>query len=67
VTTYATAPNRQGFEEFHLGLSPRQAWGVNLDLASQIEINVTQVRIMPDYELIDDWRKWTIIPAIQHL
>jgi len=46
---------------------PRQAWVVNLDFSGQMEINGTQVRMMPYYELIDDGGKWTIIPAAQNL
>lgn len=39
---------------------PRQAWVVNLGFSGQMEINGTQVRIMPYYELIDDWKNLTI-------
>lgn len=32
---------------------PSQAWVVNLDLFTQLQINDTQVRILPYYHLMD--------------
>ena len=42
---------------------PHQAWLVNLDLSAQMQIDATQIRIMPYYRLVDELGKLAITPS----
>lgn len=53
----------RALRSFISAYKPHQAWVVNLDLSSQMQINSTQVRILPYYQLIDDWGKLAITPS----
>jgi hypothetical protein len=43
----------RALRSFISAYQPSQAWVVNLDLFTQIEINGTRVRILPYYHLIN--------------
>ena len=42
---------------------PDQAWLVNLDLSAPMQIDATQVRIMPYYRLVDELGKLALTPS----
>jgi predicted AAA+ superfamily ATPase len=47
----------RALRSFISAYQPHQAWVVNLDLSAQMQINTTQVRILPYYQLMDAWEK----------